>query len=136
MAETQDIRWKQRFSNLEKVYVNLQAAVSIVNPDIFQRAALVQFFSMSFELSWKTLKDLLEFQGFASIDTPRAVIKKAFEINLIAHGDLWLDCLEKRNLMAHIYDETIAVQVDGLIRSAYYPEIGQLIRSLRGMLSE
>lgn len=131
-TESSDIRWKQRFSNLVRSFVNLEAAVSLSSPDLFQRAALVQFFSMTFELSWKTLKDLLEFQGFVGVDTPRSVLKKAFEVGLISHGDAWLDCLEKRNLMAHVYDESIAAAVDSAIRSVYFPLIGELV----GVLEE
>jgi nucleotidyltransferase substrate binding protein (TIGR01987 family) len=59
-----DIRWKQRFTNLKKAFDGLSQALTIDNPDIVQRAGIIQFFEMSFELSWKTIKDYLEYNGF------------------------------------------------------------------------
>lgn len=59
-----DIRWRQRFTNLKKAFDGLSQALAIDNPDIVQRAGIIQFFKMSFELSWKTIKDYLEYNGF------------------------------------------------------------------------
>ncbi len=47
---TEDIRWKQRFSNFKKVLANLQFALNIETPDITQKAGTIQFFEVSFEL--------------------------------------------------------------------------------------
>lgn len=55
---------------------------------VVQRAGIVQFFEICFELSWNVLKDYLEAQGFAGINSPRAGIKKAFEIGSIHDGNL------------------------------------------------
>ena len=126
----QDIRWKQRFQNLKKSYTNLSKALALKNPDIFQRAGLIHFFSMTFELAWKTMKDFLEDQGFTDTNTPRSAIKKAFEIELIKDGKTWLDCLEKRNLMTHVYDEDIASEVETLIRNNYFSIITQFANKM------
>ena len=85
----QDIRWKQRFQNFEKSFHLLEEAMNIAKPDIFQRAGMIQFFEMTFELAWNTLKDYLEEQGFNEIKSPRAAIKKGFEIDLIKDGESW-----------------------------------------------
>ena len=126
----QDIRWKQRFQNLKKSYTNLSKALALKNPDIFQRAGLIHFFSMTFELAWKTMKDFLEDQGFTDVTTPRSAIKKSFEVELLQDGKTWLECLEKRNLMTHVYDEEIASEVETLIKNNYFPIIEQFLHKM------
>jgi nucleotidyltransferase substrate binding protein (TIGR01987 family) len=127
----QDIRWKQRFQNFEKTLHYLEEAMKINNPDIIQRAGLIQFFEMSFELAWNTLKDYLEEQGFIDIKSPRAAIKKAFETGLVADGHGWLKALEDRNLTSHTYDENTANQVVEMIRNSYYPLLAALDNELK-----
>jgi nucleotidyltransferase substrate binding protein (TIGR01987 family) len=116
-----DVRWKQRFSNFQHTLRNLDLALAIPSPDVIQRAGMVQFFEMTFELSWKVLKDYLEAQGFTDEQTPRAVIKKSFEIGLIEDGSAWLKGLEDRNLSSHIYNEQIAREIEAMISGIYAP---------------
>ena len=47
--ENEDIRWKQRFQNFEKSLKYVEQALKIPQPDIIQKAGLIQFFEMSFE---------------------------------------------------------------------------------------
>lgn len=115
-----DIRWKQRFSNLKKAFDGLSQALAIDNPDIVQRAGIIQFFEMSFELSWKTIKDYLEYNGFEEQNSPRTVLKTAFQANIIIDGHNWIKCLESRNLMSNIYDEETSNLVEANIRNIYY----------------
>jgi nucleotidyltransferase substrate binding protein (TIGR01987 family) len=122
----QDIRWRQRQQNFEKAYLHLQQAVEIAEPDIVQRAGLIQFFEMTFELAWKMVKDYLEEQGFSEVKSPRDTLKKAFEIELITAGELWLQLLQDRNLMAHTYNEETAQEVESLIRESYFPLLTDL----------
>ena len=117
----EDIRWKQRYSNYIKALDLLENALKIEQPDVVQRAGIVQFFEMCSELSWKLLKDYLEEQGFIEINTPRNAIKKAFEIGLIEDGHAWMDLLVDRNLSVHTYDEEKALNLDALIHSKYHP---------------
>ena len=126
----QDIRWKQRYQNLKKSYTNLSKALALKEPDIFQRAGLIHFFLMTFELAWKTMKDFLEDQGFTDVTTPRSAIKKSFEVELLQDGKTWLECLEKRNLMTHVYDEEIASEVETLIKNNYFPIIEQFVNKM------
>lgn len=127
-----DVRWRQRQQNFHRALLLLEEALAISNPDVTQRAGIVQFFEMAFELAWKMLKDYLEEQGFSDINSPRAVLKKAFEVELITNGHDWLQILRDRNLMAHTYDEKTATAVETLIRETYYP----LLKSLRQTMLE
>lgn len=121
------IRWKQRFDNLARAYGQLQKGLKIKKPSDIEKQGIIQSFEFTFELSWKTLKDYLESRG-VSVSFPRDVIKEAFHHNIISDGDVWLDMLGKRNLLAHTYDEEIAEGVISLIRKDFEPLISDLIK--------
>ena len=121
-----DVRWEQRLANLKKSLAHLAQAVEIDTPSIIQQAGTIQFFEISFELAWKTLKDYLEEEGFDDVKSPRATIKKAFEIELIMDGHLWLEALENRNLAAHTYDDETAQEIYELICYSYFPLLEKL----------
>ena len=129
--EGEDIRWKQRFRNFNKSLELLESALKIEQPDVVQKAGIVQFFEMCCELSWKVMKDYLEDQGFTEIGTPRNAIKKSFEIGIIEDGHAWMDLLVDRNLSVHTYDEEKANSLDLLIHTKYI----QLFQKLRNTLS-
>jgi len=127
----QDTRWKQRFSNFVKVFEHLKNALKIQNADIYQKAGMIQFFEMCFELAWNTLKDFLEDEGFKDIKSPRAAIKKAFEIDLIKNGHIWLKLLVDRNLTSHIYDDEIVEIIEKSIRNEYFNILNEFYESFK-----
>jgi nucleotidyltransferase substrate binding protein (TIGR01987 family) len=132
----QDIRWIQRFNNYKKSLGYLEQALQIVNPDIVQKAGIIQFFEMSFELAWNLIKDYLEEQGFVDVKSPRAALKKAFEMNIIENGHDWMDLLLDRNLTAHTYDEQKATDMELLIQNKYFPILKALLNSFKQKLDE
>jgi nucleotidyltransferase substrate binding protein (TIGR01987 family) len=132
MAE--DIRWVQRFSNFERAFLLLQEALKIEQPSVVERAGLIQFFEMTFELSWKLLKDYEEAEGFP-IKTPKEAIKQAFQSDLITDGQTWIDALQDRNLTAHTYNEKTAIEITQRIRHKYYPLLAALYIDFKGKLS-
>ena len=77
------------------------------------------------------MKDYLEFEGY-EVKSPRSTIQTAFQNQLITEGHIWIDALEKRNLMAHTYDEEVAKQAEELIKVEYYPVIKKLLEKLEG----
>lgn len=134
--ENQDIRWKQRFQNFSKALDYLEKALEIENPDIIQKAGTIQFFEMSFELSWNLVKDYLEEQGFVDVKSPRTALKKAFEIGIIENGHDWMDLLLDRNLTAHTYDEQKATEMELLILNKYFPILKSLHQHFNEKLNE
>ena len=126
-----DIRWKQRFQNFERSIQFLEKGLQIPNPYIIQKAGLIQFFEIGFELSWQLIKDYLEEKGFNDLKSPRDSIKKGFETGLIIDGHTWLKALESRNLTAHTYDEDTAERVENEIRISYYALLRQLYTKLK-----
>ena len=132
----QDIRWKQRFENLQSAYQRLQHAIQIneqtPNNDLIQMA-LIKAFEMTFELSWKTMKDYLNYNGI-DVKLPREVIKQAFANDIIIDGQLWMDMLEDRNLMAHTYDEARAIKAVNHICQHYIAGLNDLHQYLLARL--
>ena len=63
-------------------------------------------FSITFDLAWKVMKDILV-QHYAIIDfvagSPRDVLRAAFRARLI-DDDIWMEMLKVRNQLAHDYD--------------------------------
>jgi nucleotidyltransferase substrate binding protein (TIGR01987 family) len=131
--EQSDIRWKQRFANLQRALRQLEAAVEAhraMPTNELIVIALIKAYEFSFELSWKTLKDLLAWNGL-DVRLPREVLKQSFATGLIENGQIWIDMLEQRNLMAHTYDQARAQQAAALICEHYWPELQGLRNSLQ-----
>ena len=114
----EDIRYKQRFANFKKAFLFLEEALKIENPSIIEKAGIIQFFEISFELAWKLMKDYLEFEGY-NVKSPREAIKTAFSIELIDNGSIWLEALGDRNLSVHTYNESDADDIYEKIKEEY-----------------
>lgn len=125
-----EVRWKQRFQNFEKSYLALERALQIKKPSETERAGVIQFFEIAFELSWKLLKDYLETQGF-QVNSPRETLKQAYQSGVVRDGHAWIEALDDRNLTTHTYDEATSLKVEKLIREKYAPLLCQLYNDLK-----
>ena len=119
------IRFRQRFANYQKSLGHLKMTVEKESLNEIEKAGLIQFFEVRFELAWKVMKDYLVAEGY-EVKSPRESIKQAFQYGLIDDGALWLEALEKRNLSAHTYDESILDELEKRIVQAYYPMMEKL----------
>ena len=126
-----DIRWKQRYENFKKATIQLTEFIEKEELNKFEVQGLIQCFEYTFELAWKTMKDYLNEEGF-DVKSPRATIQTAFQTRLVTDGHAWIDALEKRNLMAHTYDENKVLESEKLIREKYY----DIIKALSVKLGE
>lgn len=132
----EDIRWKQRFENLDKALVVLGECVDAINKDSenkLLKIALVGAFQFIFELSWKTLKDFLDYKGI-TVSLPKDVIKSAFQHKLIKNGEIWISMLQDRNMMDHLYTEENTEKAIQRILDEYYKELLEVHRFLKGHL--
>ncbi|MCK5700074.1 MAG: nucleotidyltransferase substrate binding protein [Cyclobacteriaceae bacterium] len=121
-----EIRWRQRFQNYEKAFIQLSDAVSQLDQlSTLEKEGLVQRFEYTFELGWKTLKDFFESKN-VEVKFTRDVIKESFKTELLDDGEIWLEMLEKRNLMSHTYDEVIFRSVLNDIESRYFDQLKKI----------
>ena len=129
-----NVRWRQRFSNLENAFLFLKEGLKKESLDPYQEAGIIQCFEFTFELSWKTLKDFLESMGTQTVFA-RDVLKEAFATQIIKDGHLWLEMLEKRNVLSHTYNRAQAAAVR-LIKERYFPGLEQVYMELMGRCSD
>jgi len=126
-------RCRQRFSNYEKSLGHLKLTVEKDSLNEIEKAGLIQFFEVTFELAWKVMKDFLTAEGF-EVKSPRSSIKTAFEYGLLEDGALWLEALEKRNLASHTYDDQILDELEELIINSYYPILEEFKEAIKKKL--
>ncbi len=129
MEPIKDARWRQRFENFEKSFSLLDKYSHQEIKTDLERAGIIQFFEMTFELGWKVIKDYLEEQGY-QVKTPRESIKQAFQIGIIEDGHIWMDALSKRNLTTHTYDEDLIEKLVKEILYTYLPVLKALYEKL------
>jgi len=132
MSNTDEIRWQQRHDNFRKALAQLTAACVKEKYSDLERAGLVQVFEFTFELAWKTLKDLLFYEGFAA-QSPREVLRQAFASEYLdeAETETLLDALTKRNLLSHTYRDGVAQEAERLIKKNYAPALSRLFDTLQ-----
>lgn len=126
LPDTSDIRWKQRFENYKKALAVLKRGIVSVKkdeePDEFKKLGVIQSFEFTQELSWKVLKDFIEFSGGGEkIYGSKDAVRQAFNRGLISDGGTWMEMIKSRNECSHLYDEPIAVAVFEKIVSDYLP---------------
>ena len=83
------------------------------------RDGVIQRFEFCTELAWKTMREYLIDQGYAELNSPKAVIRQAFAYGMIGDADGWVKLLTDRNLTSHVYDEATAEEIFGRIESTY-----------------
>jgi nucleotidyltransferase substrate binding protein (TIGR01987 family) len=83
----------------------------VSNATITERTAAIKNFELTFELSWKAMKRLLEFRESENLSSTTAVIKKAFSYGLISNENDWLEIIGLRNKAVHAYGEVLAINV-------------------------
>jgi len=126
-------RCRQRFANYIKSLNHLNLTVEKESLNDIEKAGLIQFFEVTFELAWKVMKDYLEAEGY-SVKSPRDTIKTAFAHGLIDDGTVWLEALEKRNLASHTYDDQILNELEELIIHTYSHILNDLKETLEKKL--
>lgn len=120
---TEDIRWKQRFSNFEKALLQLTEAVELSRErplTKLEEQGLIQVFEHVHELSWTTMKDYLLYQGPIEITGSRDAVREAFKRGMISEGHLWMEMIKGRHLSSHAYNESSAHQLAHDIVNTYF----------------
>lgn len=84
-------------------------------------------FEFTFELAWKTMKDLMEYNVIIeSTGSPREVLKNAFQNGIIEDGETWINMMLARNSLSHLYDEETSRKIYKDIKEKYIVLIEKL----------
>ena len=104
-----DEKGRKRFDSYKKSLASLAEARERHIRDYFVLSGTSAKFSITFDLAWKVMKDILV-QHYAIIDfvagSPREVLRAAFRAKLI-DDEIWMEMLKVRNQLAHDYDGQI-----------------------------
>lgn len=110
----------KKFDVFDKCLAVLLAAEKEADDKIYRMGIIGQF-NLTFELSWKALRESLLIHGVkeASTGSPREILKAGYEFHFLDDEKIWLDMLQRRNQLIHIYDEDIAAELINLIFDKY-----------------
>ena len=113
----------KKFENYKSNLAVLSRAYAEDLENEFIISGIIDKFFIQFELSWKVLKELLCYEGksIANTGSPREIIKAAYAIYEFIDESVWLDMLQKRNNMTHIYDGNEAKALVETILKQYIP---------------
>lgn len=134
--DNSDIRWKQRFANFRKAFTQLERFNEAGNLNEMEKQGLIKAFEYTYELSWKTLQDLLKEKGYIGILGPKPVIEQSFQDGYIMDGNGWMRMHKSRNLTSHTYDEQTAEEIIDSIHDEYYLLLKDLIQKLEKEANE
>jgi len=126
---TEDIRWKQRFSNYLKALQTLGRGIDLAKQRALselEQQGLVQGFEFTHELAWNVLKDYLEDMGVFNLVGSKDATRAAFRIGLIVDGEAWMDMIKARNLSSHTYNQETAEEIVENVLTRFYPAFEQL----------
>ena len=130
-----ELYYMKKYENFCKALSNLQEGLKLDEPySVVEQTGIVGLFEICFEQSWKLMKAVLEEHGRFEdkIGSPRAIIKIAYQCNMIKDGEKWLELLESRNILAHTYSDAEAVEIIRKLKTDYFG----LFEELRNEITE
>lgn len=83
------------------------------------RDGIIQRFEFTFELAWKTLKEVFEDEGLIGLNSLKSVLREAFSAGIIENEKLWINMLKDRNSTSHMYSESNAIEICKNIKHKY-----------------
>lgn len=100
--------------------------------DEFIQNGLIAKFSLQFELAWKLLQKVLQYDGRieSASGSPRAIIKAAYSSYDFIDEDKWLSMLDARNKALHVYNAEMAGSLVDVIIAEFIPTFDDLLASL------
>ena len=109
-----DVDIHKKVNNFFRALNNLKEIEGKEPPfDTITEAGMVSLFEICFEQSWKAMKERLEYHGYGErkLGSPNAVIKLAYQAEMIDDEQLWSEALKARNDVVHSYSDEIALQI-------------------------
>ena len=123
-------RFEERKQDLARATERLKEALNEKETEIAIDGTLHRF-EFTFELAWKTMKDLMEYNGIIeTTGSPREVLRIAFQHGLIEDGETWIDMMLDRNKLSHLYDEETSRKIYKDIKEKYIVLIEKLNEEL------
>lgn len=99
---------------------------------------IIDKYMIQFELGWKLMKELLQYEGHSAgmTGSPREIIKAAYRCYDFMEEDVWLSMLRDRNDTSHIYDGEAAKRLLVRILAEYIPTFEIFLQAIENRYSE
>lgn len=131
-----DEKFTRRFESFRNSLDSLAEAKQRDMSDSFVLSGTSAKFSITFDLAWKVMKDILvqyyAITGFVT-GSPREVLRESFQANLIS-GDEWMEMLKIRNQLAHDYDGAIVKAHCEQIVNVYIDKMKEFEETVKALL--
>ena len=124
------LKWEDYHKALHRLEI---ALTKTLDEDDLYLDATIQRFEFTFELAWKLMKAVLEYEGIEAT-SPRSSIREAWKQHLIGDAEKWLDMQVKRNLSSHTYNEETAQDIYRDIKEDYIVLLQDLDQEIRSRL--
>jgi nucleotidyltransferase substrate binding protein (TIGR01987 family) len=96
-------------------------AMALDPVDDGHRAGCIQYFEFTFDLAWKSIQSVATYYGLESVKSPRVAFKTAFTQGWIKEQEPWLEILNARTRMSHVYNAEEAMSVYYILPSFCEP---------------
>jgi nucleotidyltransferase substrate binding protein (TIGR01987 family) len=127
------ILWKDYFHYLGQAIQRLDALINY--PDLdkndYVQDAAIHRFELVIELYFKVLRGILIYEKLETT-TPRNILKKLFEFKLIDDEQIWLNMLDDKNTICHVYQQSKVVEVFNHIKT-YLPILEKTYQKIKVM---
>ena len=133
-----DEKFMKRYESFKNSLASLSEARERDMSDSFVLSGTSAKFSITFDLAWKVMKDILvQYYAITSFvaGSPREVLRESFQAGLI-HGDEWMMMLKVRNQLAHDYDGMIVKSYRRMIVDVYLNKFEEFQTRVEQLLSE
>lgn len=133
-----DEKFMKRYESFKNSLASLSEARERDLSDSFVLSGTNAKFSITFDLAWKVMKDILvQYYAITSFvaGSPREVLRESFQAGLI-HGDEWMMMLKVRNQLAHDYDGMIVKSYCRMIVDVYLNKFEEFQKRVEQLLSE
>ena len=127
-----DEKFRRRFQSFENSLDSLAEARERDMNDSFVLSGTSAKFSITFDLAWKSMKDILvqyyAISGFVA-GSPREVLRESYKAGMI-HDDMWMEMLKVRDQLAHDYDGVIVKEYCQRIIHEYIDKLYEFCRQV------
>lgn len=123
----------KKFENFCKALANLEEGLQLAEPlNVAEETGIVGMFEICYEQSWKVLKEVLKMHGDrnSKSGSPRQIFKAAYSAGILPEEEVWIEILEDRNILSHVYDADKVQITIAKVREKYLPAFQQLKKIL------
>lgn len=100
-------KFQTKLNNYTNALARLHEAIEEekINESLAVRDGAIKRFEFTAELAWKTIREYLLTESINDINSPKKVMREAFNNDIITDAEGWIQILDDRNSTSHIYDE-------------------------------